>query len=42
MMLKKEKLILPEEPIKVHQLKIGSIMGVISRIKNQKSKSKIY
>ncbi|CAD8070582.1 unnamed protein product [Paramecium sonneborni] len=42
MMLKKEKLIIPDEPLKVHQLKIGSIMGVIQKIKNQKSKQKIF
>lgn len=29
MMLRKEKLIIPDEPLKVHPLKIGSIMGVI-------------
>ncbi|CAK79042.1 unnamed protein product (macronuclear) [Paramecium tetraurelia] len=38
MMLRKEKLIIPDEPLKVHQLKIGSIMGVIQRIKTQKQK----
>lgn len=29
MMLRKDKLIIPDLPLKVHQLKIGSIMGVI-------------
>lgn len=40
-MLKREKLI-REEPLKIHQLKIGSIMGVISKIRNQKSKEKMF
>lgn len=34
MMLKKERLIIPDEPLKIHPLKIGSIMGVIQKIKN--------
>ncbi|CAD8170172.1 unnamed protein product [Paramecium octaurelia] len=38
MMLRKDKLIIPDETLKVHQLKIGSVMGVIQRIKNQKQK----
>ncbi|CAD8098819.1 unnamed protein product [Paramecium primaurelia] len=42
MMLKKEKLIIPDEPLKIYPLKIGSIMGVIQKIKNQKSKQKIF
>ncbi|CAD8204531.1 unnamed protein product [Paramecium octaurelia] len=42
MMLRKEKLIIPDEPLKIHPLKIGSIMGVIQKIKNQKSKQKMF
>ncbi|CAD8208264.1 unnamed protein product [Paramecium octaurelia] len=41
MMLKREKLI-RQEPMKIHQVKLGNIMGVISKIRNQQTKLKIF
>ncbi|CAD8109185.1 unnamed protein product [Paramecium sonneborni] len=41
MMLRRERLI-REEPLKIHQVKLGNIMGVISKIRNQQTKMKMF
>ncbi|CAD8200449.1 unnamed protein product [Paramecium pentaurelia] len=41
MMLRKEKMI-REEPLKIHQVKLGNIMGVISKIRNQQTRLKMF
>ncbi|CAD8188997.1 unnamed protein product [Paramecium octaurelia] len=41
MMLRKEKMI-REEPLKIHQVKLGNIMGVISKIRNQQTKVRMF
>ncbi|CAK92628.1 unnamed protein product (macronuclear) [Paramecium tetraurelia] len=41
MMLRKEKMI-REEPLKIHQVKLGNIMGVISKIRNQQTKWRMF
>ncbi|CAD8198744.1 unnamed protein product [Paramecium pentaurelia] len=41
MMLKREKLV-KQEPIKINQVKLGNIMGVISKIRNQQTKLRMF